>query len=85
MCIAPMHFVCHGDGVQTGPFCVDPLLGKTTPGGRICAFKLVWGQRQQVLQYNWGQHQAPHLSEGWRDVTRTWGAARCDPMNCRMH
>ncbi len=81
--VAPTSFVRDGDGALTGPLCVDRSLGETAPGGRVCAFELVQGQRQRVLQYNWGQRQAPHLSEGRRDLARTRGAARCDPVNCR--
>jgi hypothetical protein len=85
MYLTPMYFVCNGDSVPTGLLCADPLLGETAPGGCVCAFELVWGQWQQLLQYDWGQRQAPHLFEGRHNVERTWGATRYDPVNCRTY
>ncbi len=60
MYIVPMYFVGNGDSMPACLLGVVPLLSKTAPGGRICTFELVWGQRQWVLQYDWGQRQTPH-------------------------
>ncbi len=61
---------------------VDRSLSETAPGRHVCAFESVRGQRRRVLQYDWGRRQAPHLSIGRRNVARTRGAARSDPVNC---